>query len=272
MAKLDVYADGVRVGYVNLLDNVQNQTNAKIYSYADDQEMTIYGTTWVAMVLTNVQGTGTYTQGHLASFSFNGTLVPGADPKTNLNLGITPVFSHPVGSSAITQNGPAPLMGPSSVTDNGLMYTKDGQSILWSREKLGSQQVTVTIDYDKTEDVGSIGLAFAAANANRPAPKWVLISSDLHAPVKIDIDPLLSYYCQYDKDANGNPISFLGISSLTLTFPAADDPTGWATAKPDGLHFGLTEFQAFAPPPPIPEPATMSLLALGGLALLRRRK
>ena len=66
---------------------------------------------------------------------------------------------------------------------------------------------------------------------------------------------------------------------------------GWAETSPDdwwratgdavkdaenwwinsGSHsFGLTEFQAFASP--IPEPMTMSLLALGGLALLRRRR
>ena len=39
-----------------------------------------------------------------------------------------------------------------------------------------------------------------------------------------------------------------------------------------GANGHLTELMAFATTKPIPEPATMSLLALGGLAMLRRRK
>jgi len=43
----------------------------------------------------------------------------------------------------------------------------------------------------------------------------------------------------------------------------------WGQTSP--RNWALGEFEAFAPLP-VPEPATMTLLALGGLAMLRRRR
>ena len=75
--------------------------------------------------------------------------------------------------------------------------------------------------------------------------------------------PHHAQYARYDLDD-----SFVGVKSLSVTV-FADGP--WM--DPSGSIFGLTEFQAFSNRLPVivPEPATMSLLALGGLALLRRR-
>jgi len=90
-------------------------------------------------------------------------------------------------------------------------------------------------------------------------------------------------------DADGNVLSgipvhfdtiFKNTASLKLTFPEWIDldESGWQAKNGDNWwintsgtsgYFGLSEFQAFAA---IPEPATMTLLALGGLAMLRRRR
>ena len=64
-----------------------------------------------------------------------------------------------------------------------------------------------------------------------------------------------------------------GTDFLTITFPASDSGQ-WNHLYPSWPIVGLVEFQAFAGQvvPTIPEPATMTLLALGGLAVLRRRR
>jgi len=136
---------------------------------------------------------------------------------------------------------------------------------------------SVTVEYGKDgEDnvlrtIGSIGLGFAG-DVDRSCPKWVLVSSaDVDTePVRIDIDPDQTAYGRYALPKG----LFKDVNSLTITMPPPPGTPGQNDAANWWLNsnnlYGITEFQAFAAP--IPEPATMALLALGGAAMLRRRK
>jgi len=266
--QFDVWADGALVGYVPLADLERNQTNLPIYSYETNAPMTVKGVTWMTFVCTEIYKAGWDAGGLLQSFSVNGAPVAGADPvRPNLNLGQSYTSSHTSGGGVTYYDG-------KTVTDGILTHLGSAYSPLWNRGGLGSDPVSVTVSYgDERCDVGSVGIAFAAHEGNRGAPRWVWISSDRHAEytdgVKIDISDVLTYYNRYDLleyiENEKDMKYFQGISELTITFPKADDAAAWYTTQ---SFFGLTEFQAFAPV--VPEPATMTLLALGGLALLRR--
>ncbi len=60
--------------------------------------------------------------------------------------------------------------------------------------------------------------------------------------------------------------AFIGSSTLTPNAIYIDRPVGWVSGTPRGLYLDDLTIET------VPEPATMSLLALGGIAMLRRRK
>jgi hypothetical protein len=80
-----------------------------------------------------------------------------------------------------------------------------------------------------------------------------------------------SVYQRIFEDTPG-PNTWWGDSTLFTfnhTFAEGGTPEGFVIDDPDG-NFGWQPTQQF--PPPIPEPATLSLLGLGALALIRRKR
>ena len=173
-------------------------------------------------------------------------------------------------------------------------------SIYWSRGGAGSGTLgaqSLTVYYDGLETVRSVGIGLAgdgSAGAQwvRDTPRWVIISggtgmsgseTELYN-AKIWLTPELVQYNRYDLMDWDAKVDFAGIEWLRITFPTSTSNNN-AQTSPDledwwigsNRDFGLNEFQAFdyykpqGFATPIPEPATMSLLVLGGLALLRRR-
>ncbi|MCL2700914.1 MAG: PEP-CTERM sorting domain-containing protein [Phycisphaerae bacterium] len=127
----------------------------------------------------------------------------------------------------------------------------------------------LTATYLTPQTIGSIGLGFAGDGADRTLPDTFTIigtfangeTTSMDFYVKGDfVDGQweasdATQYMRFTLDE-----TFVDIVSLTLSIPMPDGNYG---------YLGITEFQAFAV---VPEPATMTLLALGGLTLLRRRK
>ena len=183
----------------------------------------------------------------------------------------------------------SPMYGSANVVVNGNLFaTYDNGSVMWTQpgNVLSSTGLdrSVTVSYGKDGEggnishyIGSIGISLTADNAGRIAPKYVIITGGTSAGQtcyeEVPLDPLLILYNRYDllEACWANH----AVEWLKIEFPNGTDAyTGfgsyWGGTHP--LYLGLSEFQAFAHPNPIPEPATMSLLALGGLALLRQRK
>jgi len=151
--------------------------------------------------------------------------------------------------------------------DGILRSYRDGDDAAYWEITRGPLSITATYN-DEAKEIGSIGLAFAGDATTRACPKWFIVSDDHGNSQPIPLSEVTSQYGRYDLD----PAIFTEkITKLTVTFPEWGDDWWRGVGASDVSWFGIMEFQAFAPLPPVPEPATMSLLALGGLALLRRR-
>jgi len=149
-------------------------------------------------------------------------------------------------------------------------------SITWTRN--AGVEVGMVATYQKKDGeyptLGSIGLGFAGEGTDRALPDYVTVIATLEgggtAEMNIGITKewvdgawvtpaKLTDVLQYARYALDD--TFVNVTSLTLKFTMPSTTYN---------YLGITEFQAFVARP-IPEPATMSLLVLGGLALLRRR-
>jgi len=129
--------------------------------------------------------------------------------------------------------------------------------------------VGLTATYRTPQTIGSVGLGFSGDAGDRALPEVVTLigtyengeTTSMNITIQgewIDGQWVVSDATQYARYALDN--TFADIVSLTFQFELPAGNYGF---------IGVTEFQAFARP--VPEPATMSLLALSGLALLRRR-
>ena len=199
----------------------------------------------------------------IMDFHFTATPIKGAVADENLNAGLT---------IGVNRN-------PDAGGNLGLLTT--GQDIFdngstsqpyWLMTSGPALELTATYAGDP-RTVGSIGLAFAGDEWDRACPKYVdvYINGDDSTSVRVYIgranekdDPTFTQYGRYYFDT-----PFTDVESLTVVLPngVAD---AWWCVLPRNPYVGVREFQAFTPRPPIPEPATLTLLALGSLAIWRR--
>ena len=311
IAQYDVYANGQRVGMILLEDAPEKMGLNTEYTLYEVPILGLDGVTpisvtatWLNLVLVSQHtSSGTDPQSAVKEFWFNGTPCPTSAYETNLNVGRDFLAVGNVGSGGASSHN----AGDGSKVLDGNPYGGGGNSdsLFYARDlryqpfndayMAGEREQSFTVFYGEDRPtIGSIGLSFLANNADRDIPKWVIISDGDGHNLRVTIDSMMCQYNRYDQglpcDADGNVLGgdpvyfdtvFKNTASLKLTFPEwidLEDEPGWRAKNSDNWwintsgtsgYFGLSEFQAFAA---IPEPATMSLLALGGLAVLRRKR
>ena len=273
-----VYANGspVPVGMVKWnksLGDWGTQNNLPIWNLQGTQQITVTAN-WVTVA---PFGTAFDTINRVApvtELSFNGAAyVPtGGGPNLPHNF-ITPV------SAAVLSNGAnCPLL-----IDGVLHGSDNNPSYFWHSTVTGRQGFAITYASGGV-NVQSVGFAlFGNEGGNRVAPECVTIlgykpgSTLADYSADVYLNDVQTYYNRYDlKDSDGAPIVFAGVSRLEILFPESSSSAWLDKPANANWYYGLTEFQAFSNTVPnafttnVPEPATMSLLALGGLALLRR--
>jgi hypothetical protein len=172
-----------------------------------------------------------------------------------------------------TVSGTGMYMGTGSIAfvNDGVLHTRVSY---WVRD---DAEDTLTMTYRSAqESIGSIGLGVTGDAHDRDAPMWVYVTATFSngktSTQRIDLRGEMLSYGRYELPDG----PFYDVMSLTLTMPlGADDPDNEYFVKDNwwlfgDKNYGFTQFQAFAGPP-IPEPLTLTLLAAGGLAVLRRR-
>jgi len=283
-----VYANGQVAGYIDMDGTRDAQVDLPIWAVNADRTLALDGNDQPIPVaitanwLTLVPKEGSAALGMLAQtgamqlgYSFHGTPYESASPtETDLNVGKTVTASGGTGGGSAS----------SIVTGNLASYHKTNE-LYWQvngADNTGARWATVY--YDEATDIGSVGIAlFAGSDGNRRAPVWVEIvggtMDGLGQEIEtgrqaVILDDVLTYYNRYNITEPG----FDGIDWLRIEFPDVTDENDLANWWSRSGVTGLTAFQAFADPvslatvTAIPEPATMSLLILGGLALRRRRR
>jgi len=155
---------------------------------------------------------------------------------------------------------------PERTNDNKIATWGSDTMMFWTRDASGVVTNELIVTYDGPRTIGSIGLAFEgdADSGRRDCPLWVEIvpDGDLSRKQRIELEPGMLAYGRYELP--DGPL--VGVTELTLLMPRGDDLSAWIVRN--DRNFGITEFQAFAA---VPEPATMTLLTIGGLALRRRK-
>jgi len=186
----------------------------------------------------------------IMDFSFAATTAGPDD--VNVNLGAT--FST---SRAVDYNNNLSLLN-----DGNIISYETAQAVYWQSSNPG--EIAVTASYGAPQSVASIGLGFAGDESSRACPRFVYVyaNGDASNKIRLDLDGTYTQYGRYDLDT-----PFENITSLTVVLPDFSTDDWWYATT--SQYVGLTEFQAFAPR--VPEPATMTLLVLGGLAMLRRK-
>ena len=275
---LDVYADGQFIGTVTMTNTGYNVTQTVHFADFNDgngKPMQIEAT-WVTLVVTSSHATnpGAWWK----NITFYGD--PATTTQVNLNKGIA--------NSNISVTGPiaSGYMGVlNRVVDGNLTNTSNasgslGDAIAWVANPGNTDDCSLTIRYNSVQEtIGSVGIALGGTSEAYYAPKWVTIRGETAAgdivSANITLNADLILYNRYDL-----PEGFDNIVGLTIAFPLTSDTDQWYTSfdstfnpETSTFRFALAQFQAFGDTiaPRIPEPATMSLLVLGGLALLRRR-
>lgn len=199
-------------------------------------------------------GTSDPNFGIMPGFSFDGTYVGPAD--VNLNASATMSSQNPWGD---------PSNQPASIANNGQiasLVVSDGT--YWTRN---ASPHSLTATYSAAQNVGSIGLGWTGnvfATTDRDLPRFITVSDSHGNSEVVTLAPL--FPAQYMRYTLTTP--FLDTTSLTITFPDGSNTANWYINGDS--NFGMTEFQAFAST--IPEPATLALMALGGLLIASRRR
>ena len=290
MQTLYVWADGVRVGTLTLPNQHAKQT-VNFADYLTDpnlglkdmnnQPLSSISATWLTLTYKGAWA-GSGSIGGIAGYSFGGPSTR-VDNNPNINAIASRIekveTTNAFTSTSWEPNGTGTNKG--NVID-GFLYD-NANGVAWSKNDTTDRSLIIT--YNNPETISSIGLCFLLGSPSRSTPKEVTISGSKEGQsvtVKLNLD-LLQYnrydltmtQTEWDQLANtewltrsdDGLVSFVNTKSLTLTFP-----TGTANWNAGDTYCVLGEFQAFKYHQGyIPEPTTMTLLALGGLALLRRR-
>jgi len=267
----DVYADGktTPVGTI-VLENEKTEQTAPIRDLLTGEPITITAT-WL-----NLVPTGKYPSGSndgnsgLMSFGFNGTAYAGSSPANpNLNPSLVTRVQ------AVNNTGYGGDATSRCVVDGNLASrgSQDGEGIFWGFGAAGEQSLTLYYDADNPVDaIGIIGIALLGNTLDRIAPRWVDITANDGQYERIILDGNQIQYNRYTLEK-----AFVDVEWLKITFPTSgsspDYVNDWWPNSDCGStgHFGLVELQAFAPVV-IPEPATLTLLTLAGLSMLRQRR
>jgi len=274
MQTLWVYADGVRVGTLSLPNDLSRQTYefADYLTDLDGKPLSSVPVTWGLAFSHRTSWPGA--NGGITYYAFNGT--PYLGEPVNPNLHTTEGVIKEFGATNMYVSGNYPLDVPKAgarITDGILNNSLDPMAF-WEHNNFpqlataGTEQ-SFTVFYNDPQTIASIGLAFMADDGDRATPNWVTISgSQPGQVVTIMLDQWLRQYNRYNlTDDQNHPVMFEDTLWLKITFPPAETGNYSGTAT----VWGLLEFQAFQfATSHIPEPATMTLLALGGLALRRR--
>jgi len=277
---LQVYADGQYLGDITL-DNIApapGQNRVETIHFADYFDAAVRAR-YITFVMTEqwfYDSVGTklepndYSNVGPIGLTFTGTQV---EVDCNIHLDASVVAS-------VYPGVPSQYPWPGSVGSlvDGILYSSDNSGgFSWGRDT--TPEMSVTVEYTSLQSVASVGIALYGGGqyVNCDVPKWVVISGSEEGQsetIYLDqLEPGDAWNLQYNRF--NLPASFAeGTMSLTITFPDNDPDNWWSYGSTNaGMQVtGLLEFEAFTTPTPIiPEPATMSLLALGGVALLRRR-
>jgi len=287
--KVNVYADGFYVGYFTLTpySTLEEPFGDQTMQFATDLldrrdgKTGAIRATWLTFAVASVHaplpgGTANYNIG--VTYSFTGQSDPAANNLANLNQGLAGDVT--VNGSAFAHNIPKVVDG--LLTSNVLVggNYNDTEAVFWQDPHSRNEEMSLTVSYgafDGPVIVESVGIALAG-DADRLAPKWVIVEGSQGQWAKIDMDGDQIQYNRYVLPANFGPTE-----SLTLYFPTqwSIDRFGltnvsagdWWGVTGSNDYVGLLEFQSFGYVyDPVPEPATMTLLVLGGVALPRRRK
>ena len=202
------------------------------------------------------EGGGTDVNFPMNWYAFTATAIGPADVNYNRQTGVTATRTMGMSSDP---PGAAPDLINGKIIDAEKYFTRGLNT---------TERDAFTVTYNPNalpEAINVIGLAFGTGDSpSRDCPKWVTISDGVFTET-IMISEVSTQYCRYELKH-----TFLNPASLTITMPpAAGDATDAANWWILGdKNYSVSEFQAFYV---VPEPLTMTLLAAGGLAMLRRR-
>jgi len=276
---VDVYADGVYVGWFTM-DNGYGDHEVPFADRLYGRDGKLVGpvqANWLTLVVKSQYGQTT--EGVFCNdsntgiwYTFHGQPASSTgNHLVNLNAGRAEYVTVTGALGGFEGAGPRAV-------DGMLVSDSDAGAVFWPYNSNAEKSLTVSYADLGPVIVERVGIALAGEGSfNRPAPKWVIISGSDGQWVKIDLgsddleDPENpGFQIQYNRYAL--PTNFGPTEWLKISFPTGSSSDDWWFYSDPNV--GLVEFQAFGYVyDPVPEPATMILLALGGgLALRRRRK